>query len=382
MTCYHPSTASVVRKPTSRFWFAAFRDEHRRQRRISTGQIDKARALKIAEKFELAAKRKGDPQRVLEAFANIYREFYGTDLPSSSVRRYCERWLEGKKRETALSTFLNYNKAVRKLLAFLGPAADRDLSLVTKEALVRFRNAVAEQFSPGTVNLDLVVVRMIFRSARIAGYLVEDPAEGLRPIRDREQTKRRPFTLLEIQRILEAADPEWRSLVLFGLYTGQRLGDIATLTWDNVDLERGELRLVARKTGKRLVIPLAEPLRKHLESLPAGDVPGAPLHPRAFAALTRSKGQVAILSSQFSQLLAQAGFKLETPLFGAGRRRAASELSFHNLRHTAVSLLKDAGVPDAAVMELVGHNSRAMSQRYTHVGVEALSMAVNALPKL
>jgi integrase len=44
-----------------------------------------------------------------------------------------------------------------------------------------------------------------------------------------------------------------------------------------------------------------------------------------------------------------------------------------SLRHTAVSLLKDAGVPDAVVMALVGHESAAMSHRYTHVGKEALS---------
>jgi integrase len=45
----------------------------------------------------------------------------------------------------------------------------------------------------------------------------------------------------ELRRILRIASGEWRHLILFGLYTGQRLGDIAKLTWRNVDLERGEL---------------------------------------------------------------------------------------------------------------------------------------------
>jgi integrase len=52
------------------------------------------------------------------------------------------------------------------------------------------------------------------------------------------------------------------------------------------------------------------------------------------------------------------------------------------LRHTAVSLLKDAGVPDAVVMALVGHESAAMSSRYTHVGKEALAKAAKTLPEL
>jgi hypothetical protein len=45
-------------------------------------------------------------------------------------------------------------------------------------------------------------------------------------------------------------------------------------------------------------------------------------------------------------------------------------------------LLKDAGVPDAVVMALVGHESTAMSHRYTHVGKEALSRAAKSLPEI
>ena len=69
---------------------------------------------------------------------------------------------------------------------------------------------------------------------------------------------------------------------------------------------------------------------------------------------------------------------------GAGGRgkRQGQELSFHSLRHTSVSLLKDAGVPDAVVMALVGHNTAAMSRHYTHVGKEALAKAARALPEI
>jgi integrase len=58
------------------------------------------------------------------------------------------------------------------------------------------------------------------------------------------------------------------------------------------------------------------------------------------------------------------------------------DLSFHSLCHTAVSLLKDAGIPDALVMALVGHESAAMSHRYTQVGKEALQPATGSLPEV
>jgi len=58
------------------------------------------------------------------------------------------------------------------------------------------------------------------------------------------------------------------------------------------------------------------------------------------------------------------------------------DLSFHSLRHTAISLLKYAGVPDAVVTALVGHESSAMSHRYTHVGKEALARAAKTLSEI
>ena len=63
-------------------------------------------------------------------------------------------------------------------------------------------------------------------------------------------------------------------------------------------------------------------------------------------------------------------------------RRIHSGISFHSLRHTAVSLLKDAGIPQATVQELIGHESATMSALYTHVGREALEKAAAALPEL
>jgi site-specific recombinase XerD len=47
-----------------------------------------------------------------------------------------------------------------------------------------------------------------------------------------------------------------------------------------------------------------------------------------------------------------------------------------------VSLLKEAGVPAATVMELVGHDSAQMSEHYTHIGSESLRKAAEAFPDL
>jgi integrase len=93
-----------------------------------------------------------------------------------------------------------------------------------------------------------------------------------------------------------------------------------------------------------------------------------------------------MLSRQFSEILAAVGLREarshNSRGIGRAGKRQAFELSFHSLRHTAVSLLKDAGIPDAVVMALVGHERVAISQRYTHVGLEALQRAAESLPKI
>jgi integrase len=185
---------------------------------------------------------------------------------------------------------------------------------------------------------------------------------------------------------LSVADEEWKSMILFALYSGARLSDVATLTWENVDLSSKELRFVARKTGKTIILPLAGPLAAHVETLSAADTPDASLHPRAFS-IVRMQGRSGHLSNQFADLLAQAGLRIKQPHRKTnnkeqGRRRRNEGLSFHSLRHTSVTLLKEAGIPQAVVMELVGPDNEEMSQHYTRVGRTALEDAVRAFPDL
>src|SRR5262249_28183811 len=131
--------------------------------------------------------------------------------------------------------------------------------------------------------------------------------------------------------------------------------------------------------------------RAHIVSMPAGDDPAQAVHRHAFRELSSKTPNGKIrnasrLSRQFVSLLVSVGIHkpLSQKRTGKGfrSRRGPSELSFHSLRHTAVSLLKDAGVPQAVVQELVGHDSVQMSQHYTHVGIEALQKAAAALPTL
>jgi integrase len=52
---------------------------------------------------------------------------------------------------------------------------------------------------------------------------------------------------------------------------------------------------------------------------------------------------------------------------------------FHDLRHTAVTVLAEKGLPDQVIMAQVGHISREMLQHYSHIRRQALNAAAAAL---
>jgi integrase len=167
--------------------------------------------------------------------------------------------------------------------------------------------------------------------------------------------------------------------VLFGVYLGQRRGDLAKLTWRAVNLESGEIAFTARKTGRRLVLPLIQPVNDYLSALPASDDPDAFIFPRAAGAKRTGS-----LSNQFRELLASAGL-IEPRVHektgkGGSRARETSELSFHSLRHSAVTMLKASDVSDVLPHEIVGHASATISRQYTHLSTADLRSAMQRLP--
>jgi len=302
-------------------------------------------------------------------------------IEQQTIRSWCERWLEAKAIEAEASTHVRYKRVIDRFFDCIGAKAKRDLSALQATDIMRFRDREAKALSRATANLSLKILRVCFGDAVKQGLLAVNPAVRVPVLKSTKESKRRAFTLREIKRILRACgnDIEWRGLILFGLYLGQRLGDLARLTWRAVDLESGEIAFTTRKTAKRAVLPLLQPLSDYLSALPASDDANAFIFPNA-ASATRT----GTLSNRFRDILVEAGLveprTHESTGKGRSRSREASELSFHSLRHSTTSMLKAAGVSDFMAMQIVGHESSAISRAYSHLSTDDLRRAMAKLP--
>jgi integrase len=388
---------SVHRQPGRPYWFCAFsiwNPETLTSRRVfrSTKTRDKKQALEICRAWHKAAlkarngKLSVDAARevIAQGVSDVFTAANVESLPSASIESWCETWTEAKAIETEESTHARYKRVIERFISFLGEAkSKRDLSTLQASDVARFREREVKELSRSTANLGVKVLRICLGEAVRQGLLTLNPAVRVKLLKLNAESKRRAFTLAEIKRILKACgdDSEWRGLVLFGLYLGQRLGDLARLTWRAIDLENGEVAFSTKKTGRRIVLPLVQPLADYLESLPASDNPNAFIFPRAASAK-----RTASLSNQFRDILVAAGLVEPRPrghkTTGKGRDQAreASEISFHSLRHSAVTMLKAAGVSDFIARGIVGHESAAVSRQYTHLTTDDKRVAMQRLP--
>ena len=375
--------ASIWKHPKSRFWTACYTDRDGRQRKRSTKTTDRRAALRVAQDLEDAHRLNLTGHQVRRLYSETALTLAGEGFASQGTKDFMEGWIQRREPELAKSSVSAYRQAITKFLGHLGERENVPLDRLTEKDVLSFRDALGAEFAPVTANNLLKMLRVILRAARLDGLMQADIAARvkiLRAVKD-EGEGRRGFTLEELRTVLAVAgEGEWRTLILLGLYTGQRLGDVAGLRWSAVDLVAGDVRFITRKTRRSVLVPICTPLREHLLALSAPDDPAAPVLPRA-AGLG-----VSHLSREFGELLARAGLREERTherrKERTGQRRELNALSFHSLRHSATSIMKNAGVSAAVVMDIIGHDTAEMSAHYTKIERGAKLAALEMMPEL
>lgn len=204
-----------------------------------------------------------------------------------------------------------------------------------------------------------------------------NPFEKVRRMKLKTET-RRELTIAELRTILTSATGELQTLLAIGTFTGLRLGDCCTLTWGEVDLDRGLIRRIPNKTaksGKRVLIGIPEALADVLSLIPTDRRTGYVLpHFAELYTYRNAQGRPTKqpdIAKEIQSHFTACG--IQTHKAGTGTatgKRAVVEVGFHSLRHTYVSLHADRGTPQALIQGNVGHSNPAMTAHYLHVSEE------------
>jgi len=266
----------------------------------------------------------------------------------------------------------------------------RDLAIVVPDSIALDRQLTSSHFwspdlpdsifanhsSPTTVNLDGKILRTAFNKARREGLITVNPVEAV-DLPAQNSVERGTFTPTEVKLLVNAAEGEWKTLILLGYFSGARLSDCCRMEWKDADLVQTTLTYIQRKTGKQVTIPLHPELQTHLEKLASTDKPDIFIIP---GMAEKGPGGRHGLSEGFKRIVRKAGLDLQTVQGGGSRK--ISRRTFHALRHSFTSALANAGVAPELRMKLTGHSSEAVHRGYTHHELEVLKNAVSKLPSL
>jgi integrase len=289
------------------------------------------------------------------------------DAPT--VRELAERFMkehvEAKRKPTTQRTYRGYIDKV--VLPAIGSRAIAD---VTRADIAKLHHRL--QRTPAHANRVVMMCSKLFNLAERWGLR----PDGTNPCRHiekyREEARQRYLNGAEFRRlgeVLAAAErapvvvdgepepvqlsPTALAAIRLLIYTGARRGEILSLQWDHVDLDRGVLTLPTSKTGFK-VVHLNAPAVAVLRALPRVE-----------------KNPYALPGARHGQHLVNV-----TETWHIARKLAGmKDVRIHDLRHAFASVAAGAGVGLHTIGGLLGHTQPTTTQRYAHLSADPLKVA-------
>lgn len=295
--------------------------------------------------------------------------------PQQLLKTYLEQWLEQVyKPSVKLLSYQQYRSVVRKhLIPVLGHIPLQKLTAEKIQAL--YTRRLNEGLAPRTIVLIHAVLHRALENAVKWGLVPRNVANLVTPPRV-ERYEAQTLTAEQVVKLLETAqESHIESLLIMAVTTGMRRGELLALHWDDVDFEKGVVyvrRTVNRINGygmretepktkssrRRIVLPgiALEALKEHR------------LHQDQMRAKVGGKWreQRIVFSNRYGGFLLpeRVGRLFHKLLIDAG----LPDMRFHDLRHSAATILLVAGVHPKVVQERLGHSTVAMTMDiYSHV---------------
>lgn len=252
-------------------------------------------------------------------------------------------------------TLSMYKTGVRQLLEawsgqnLLRPARDAALQFV--------RHLEQRGLSSGSISARLSAARVLYRALRWAGVTDASPFADVKAPADPTppEEKRRAYPEAHVHRLLESAGTVDRTLVLLAAHGGLRIAEALSLSWRDVNLTAGTLKVRQGKGRRDRTVHLSDALRGTLTALQAESDPDGPVLPYRTATRARQR---------LKRVCEQAG----VPYLGV-----------HSLRHSCGTRLYRITNDLRVAARHLGHSSTTTTAIYAKMDTRAYADAIRKL---
>ncbi len=307
----------------------------------------------------------------------LYEQKQGTLVvgPQLTVKRYLEHWLEAVQKPTLrLGSYIRYQTRVKNhIVPTLGHVQLQKLTADHVRSL--YAQKSNEGLSPATIRTIHAVLHKALEEAIRSGYVVRNVCDLVTPPRIAKHevqvlTQEQAHTLLET-----AKGHRIEALLTLALATGMRKGEMLALRWSDIDFENTSLSIrrtvsfypkhgyvesepKTAKSRRRITLPLLVivMLMQHKKRQDERRQKAAARwhdHNLVFPNTIGQFQHVQYLRVLFNKLLKDAGLP---------------NMRFHDLRHSAATILLSMGIHPKVVQELLGHSTINMTMdTYSHV---------------
>lgn len=334
----------ALAKYSGRAWWIEYYDHDKRLRRERIGPNKEAaehrlREVKSARTEGRYIKKNPDSRILFKDLARWYLE-----LPEVKAKRSYDR----------------DRRCFKNLLPHFGERLLKDITPALVEAYKQGRLSESPKkrpqclTKPATVNRELACLKTVFNKAVKNGKAERNPTQAVKFLKE-NNVRDRVLSADEFTRLLAHCPAYLKPMVKLAYHTAMRKGEILNLTWGQVDLKEGFIRLNPEhtKTNEARLVPLNREMVEMLKAMPRG-LPGIEVF------TYRGKSVASIWRG----------------LANACKKAGIEDFTFHDLRHTAINNWRLQGHDYFRIMAATGHKTMGVFKRYSTVSKEELKALV------